>query len=1173
MVVRGRGFRDFVPLGAVQRCAWGADEVSGTRQLTRARVLSDTRLECVSYLRRSPASVPFGIALNGLDFMEEASAVSYTFYEQLPLFRGLEPTGGPLEGGTRVTLHGAGFGRFDSDAASARCIWGAANRLPEDRVLTVPSELGSDYAVCESAQVDDITPFFYASVKLALNGLEYSTPQFFRFYGHPKQFIELVPVNGGPIAGGSVITLGGYGFRNFDEEATALAKARCRWGDDEPGGTNVPLALEADNVVCETAARATPGEVELAVSLNGADFVGTGQRFLFYNVSLDAIEPRGSPIGGRAAVTLIGSGFRSFIPTDPNELTVNIVAAERRVKVRLGGGPALAVSELADDSLVFDAPAAAAGEYVVSLALNGVDWDVSAGEAPLTYTYYAAGQQALIPSGGLTRGGTLVTVVGAGFLSLDAADDDALAGGDAQGLAESQSALEVRVGDPAAPQVLVPTNVSDSQLTFVAPPRSASTQLVAISLNGHDVMPGAAPFLYYEHSVGTLHPTGGPVLGGTLVTVNGFAFDAFNGDPNTLRCRFGVWGDVAALSLEPTHALCRAPPFDEMRQATPTGSGEMGSGDGDANAPGVLPLEGRLAEAELEVALNGRDFMRSPLLDCAGANASCDAGPGARVAQFHYYETHVSRIEPSGGFVDGGTPVTVFGSGFLAHSGLRDDTHVSFGARTMRVLELRKDRLVVESPALPLDVNALANTSSNASSNVSSNASSNASSSASSNASMNGGSSDGGGAAGAAGAGATSGPTNARLRDAQMVPVALSLNQLDYEPAPPGVESSASHFYRYYDHYIDALQPRGGPSLGGTSLTVIGGGFGSFDGLGASARCRFGGQEVTAEQLILDFSSANSSTPPLLALMCETPRSNYTSRELGGAAAPPPPPLSSELNGSAADGSAAVALSWSAPLMVALNGLDFRGDASFRYYDQVLTKVHAVASIEIDFGGPVAGGYEITLRGEGFDGYDGNASTVRVRFGDATDGVTSHALASAPNASANASADATASPLVDASDNASVDLLASASANASAAVSIVSIPATEIVVTPLSLTPTEIVVIAPNVSLDEGAIITERAYPCWNPPCRRVLLSLALNGVDFLGGLDVDGVPVDVEFIYTTGDPWRFFNLLESEFHLYLYGLATAIGVNAVVSWIMRVKLYRRYLRCKYWVLNKTIYR
>ena len=73
VVVRGRGFRDFVPLGAVQRCAWGADEVSGTRQLTRARVLSDTRLECVSYLRGSPASVPFGSALNGLDFMEEAS--------------------------------------------------------------------------------------------------------------------------------------------------------------------------------------------------------------------------------------------------------------------------------------------------------------------------------------------------------------------------------------------------------------------------------------------------------------------------------------------------------------------------------------------------------------------------------------------------------------------------------------------------------------------------------------------------------------------------------------------------------------------------------------------------------------------------------------------------------------------------------------------------------------------------------------------------------------------------------------------------------------------------------------------------------------------------------------------------------------------------------------------
>ena len=47
-------------------------------------------------------------------------------------------------------------------------------------------------------------------------------------------------MTGGPVAGGTVITLGGYGFRNFDEYDTALGKARCGWGDND---TIVPIAI------------------------------------------------------------------------------------------------------------------------------------------------------------------------------------------------------------------------------------------------------------------------------------------------------------------------------------------------------------------------------------------------------------------------------------------------------------------------------------------------------------------------------------------------------------------------------------------------------------------------------------------------------------------------------------------------------------------------------------------------------------------------------------------------------------------------------------------------------------------------------------------------------------------------------------------------------------------
>ena len=51
----------------------------------------------------------------------------------------------------------------------------------------------------------------------------------------------------------------------------------------------------------------------------------------------------------------------------------------------------------------------------------------------------------------------------------------------------------------------------------------------------------------------------------------------------------------------------------------------------------------------------------------------------------------------------------------------------------------------------------------------------------------------------------------------------------------------------------------------------------------------------------------------------------------------------------------------------------------------------------------------------------------------------------------------------------------------------------------------EIVVIAPAMSLAEGDIRTGRGDPCWNPPCRRTVLSVAINGIDFVEG----AVPIE----------------------------------------------------------------
>jgi len=54
---------------------------------------------------------------------------------------------------------------------------------------------------------------------------------------------------------------------------------------------------------------------------------------------------------------------------------------------------------------------------------------------------------------------------------------------------------------------------------------------------------------------------------------------------------------------------------------------------------------------------------------------------------------------------------------------------------------------------------------------------------------------------------------------------------------------------------------------------------------------------------------------------------------------------------------------------------------------------------------------------------------------------------------------------------------------------------TGVVTTPVRMSAKEIIVIAPAMSLDEGDIRTGRGEPCWNPPCRRTVISVAISGI------------------------------------------------------------------------------
>jgi hypothetical protein len=300
---------------------------------------------------------------------------------------------------------------------------------------------------------------------------------------------------------------------------------------------------------------------------------------------------------------------------------------------------------------------------------------------------------------------------------------------------------------------------------------------------------------------------------------------------------------------------------------------------------------------------------------------------------------------------------------------------------------------------------------------------------------------------------------------------------------------------------------------------VIGHGFFGYDGLVSSVRCRYSLFDVPAVSLQDDEIGCDVSPRTILENSTDGGATSDGDVHNGEAEAHATlqVPASPGAIYTWADSLMTTVQSetYLSPLQVAINTLDFRGDLLFKFYHQVLASVKCSNSSEwkLPFGGSPEGGYPVTLIGTGFDGFDANPTTVRIRFATRSNRGNSSFYE----------------------------------------------------VGAVSLSGTEVVVHAPKASLEEGDLLTQRTFPCWLPPCRRVILTLALNGVDFVGGYK------DVEFVFLV-DPWRFLNLLGRELLSMSVLLAIIAAANLVATWRYQRIVYAQYLLLKRQILSSTVW-
>lgn len=368
----------------------------------------------------------------------------------------VSPPNGPASGGGVVNVMGQGLAEavtvsFGGKDAAILATWGddtvtvlapAGPPGPADVLVSTPWDTGllpSGYAWLDPDAPDDT---------LAL--------------------VTAVPQQG-PAAGGTLVTLTGYGI-----PASGLT---VRFGAKEAEVVSVDPAA---HTVVVRAPAAPHGTVDVTAAGPTGTSTLTGAFTFLPAVSITGITPVAGPAKGGTAVALTGSGFE-----DGMQIRVGPLACAG-VQVK-GPGDAVAIT----------APGSP-GPSDVRVALGGAE-----AVLPGAFEYTVTGTDVLVskPASGAAAGGTFLRIYGVGF------------GGETR----------VHVGPYPASDVVV----HDATLiTAYTPPGAVGTVDVVVETSGvEEVLPGA--FTYYDPTSGYGGTWGEAVDEAVNVTV----LDLLTGDP------------------------------------------------------------------------------------------------------------------------------------------------------------------------------------------------------------------------------------------------------------------------------------------------------------------------------------------------------------------------------------------------------------------------------------------------------------------------------------------------------------------------------------------------------------------------------------------------------------------------------------------------------------------
>jgi len=442
-------------------------------------------------------SVIVDVSVNGVDITGTGVVLEYVDF---PLINSIYPSYGPITGGTVLHLHGNRM----SNISTLSCRIGNGVSFPATYHTT--------------SHISCVTPSGIIGkgvVQVSVNGIHFTSTRLLYEYVNEITIVSVMP-SIGPESGNSIVRIkvDNLGPRN---------QLMCEFGSSKYR-TSAEWDSTLMSVLC-TAPSQAPGAVKLRISTNGQQYSKSYINYEYtYEESVYKIFPSAGMRNVGTVVSVLGTNFlnSSSLSCKFGHLVVSAAYINS--------------TSLRCQSPVYAKLVTKESKVVVDVSNNGVDFSSNQVE----FTYYEDIEVTNVyPLSGPSSGGTNVFFAGSGYSNyLD---------------------ISCSFGDDIVEAIIV----SDSSLFCVSPIflGSLNSQVqLKIYVNDHELSPKSYAFTYFSFPViSGVDPLSGPETGGWTLSI---LFDRNTTFSTRFMCKFSGSSSLSVATNHFGYSVCEVPALE-----------------------------------------------------------------------------------------------------------------------------------------------------------------------------------------------------------------------------------------------------------------------------------------------------------------------------------------------------------------------------------------------------------------------------------------------------------------------------------------------------------------------------------------------------------------------------------------------------------------------------------